>query len=360
MRMKYSITGARSRIVKAGCSGLLALAMTVALSACEVQVSSDSDDAGEAMAAPQSMDFGAAIHVATEQVNESEFPVSYLMVETLDGLYAPIGLRKPDGDGPFPIVLFASGNGGGGMTWLKNATENRSWTLERLLGEGYAVAWLRYRAEVELGYNDGGPMVQDIRQGRQLLSRGPLEYEDEIAVIEYVKTLSFVDPDRVGIIGLSHGGEMALKITSEYHGLAAAIANEPASHEFLALRADDTAFINPETNLLNLEDMQMKEVEKVRGRIDLEIAAARIATITTPILVMGRDTDHLQGIFRTTYELLEEAGKEVEWVSYDHPEHGYVYPYRGDDGNYRVDDVQIAAVDGVLEFFGRYLKPDRN
>lgn len=292
----------------------------------------------------------------TESVKGSDIPVTLVYVETLDGLYAPIGIRKPEGDGPFPMVLFASGNGGGGMAWIREATNNRSWTQERLVEAGYAVAWLRYRAEVELGYNDGGKLVQDVRQGRQLLSRGPLEYEDEISIIEYVKTLPYVDGNRIGIVGLSHGGEMVLKITAEYDGVVVGVANEPASHEFLALRPDETATVNEETNLRNLEEMQMREVEKVRARVDMEIAGPRIAAINTPILVMGRDNDHLQGIFRITYELLSEAGKDVEWVSYDHPEHGYIYPYRNEAGDYQVDEVQTEALGVVIAYLDRHLK----
>ena len=41
--------------------------------------------------------------------------VEYSMVETWDGLYTPVAVRKPSGDGPFPIVLMAAGNGGEGL-----------------------------------------------------------------------------------------------------------------------------------------------------------------------------------------------------------------------------------------------------
>jgi hypothetical protein len=71
---------------------------------------------------------------------------------------------------------------------------------------------------------------------------------------------------------------------------------------------------------------------------------------------MGRDDDHLQGIFRTSYELLEEAGKDVEWVTYDHPLHGYVFPRRGADGAYEVDGIQEAAINAVIAYLDRYLK----
>ena len=156
-----------------------------------------------------------------------------LYIETWDGLYAPIGLRTPEGDGPFPVVLLASGNGGEGMPWIRDALRNRGWTMDRLIEAGYACAWIRYRTEVELGYANGGKLVRDRRQGRDLFNRSPLEYEDEIAIIEYLKSLPTFS--KVGLIGMSHGGEMALKIVSEYHGVAAAVASEPASHEYLAL-----------------------------------------------------------------------------------------------------------------------------
>jgi dienelactone hydrolase len=291
-----------------------------------------------------------------EDVPGSEHPLHLVYVPTWDGLYAPIGLRLPSGPGPFPVVVMASGNGGGGMTWIRDAVSNRGYTMDRLLAAGYACVWLRYRTEVELGYNNGGRFVRDDRQGGEMFNRSPLEYEDEIAIIEYLKSRPDIDGDRVGHIGSSHGGEMALKITSEYHGLAAAVANEPAAHEFLALTPDDTAPMNEVTGLRNIENMQMAEVAKVRARIDSGLAAERIAGIETPLLVIGRDTDHLQGIFRTTYELIHEAGKDVEWVSYDHPVHGFVFPFRGDDGVYEVDEMQDEAITHIIAFLDRHLR----
>jgi len=290
-----------------------------------------------------------------EEVPGSDFPVELKYLETWDGLYAPIGLRLPDGVGPHPLVLLASGNGGGAMAWVRDAVANRGYIMDRLLERGYACAWVRYRSEVELGYEDGGPLVRDTRQGRDMFNRSPLEYEDEIAIVDTLKEDPRLDAERVGLIGMSHGGEMVLKITSEYQGIKAAVASEPAAHEFLALSPDSTAFVEPTTGLRNIESMQMVEVEKVRSRIDLTKAMQRISGIETPILVMGRDEDHLQGIFRVTYELLDEAGKAVDWVSWDHDLHGYVFPVRGDDGEYEVNDVARAAITGVIDWLDGHL-----
>jgi dipeptidyl aminopeptidase/acylaminoacyl peptidase len=294
--------------------------------------------------------------VATEPVPGSDVPVHLIYVPTLDGLYAPIGLRRPPGEGRVPIVLMASGNGGGGMPWIREAVRNRGYFMERCLGAGFAVAWLRYRAEVELGYNKGGRLIEDIRQGRQLLNRSPLEYEDEIDIVKYVSTLPFVDPDRVGLAGVSHGGEMIFKLTSEYHGVAAGVACEPANHEYLDLTPDETAHVKPETQMRDIEEMQMRQVQKVRARINEAVARQRIRRIRTPLLVLGREDDHLQGIFRASYDLLREEGKDAEWASYDHPMHGYLFPVRGRDGAYAVDPMQEQAIAVAIDFFKRHMK----
>ncbi len=294
--------------------------------------------------------------VITEPVKDSPIPVDLMLVEMIDGVYAPIGLRKPPGKGPFPLVLFAWGNGGGGMAWVRDATQNKSWTQEQFLGAGYAVAWLRYRAEVDYAYDKIGKLIEDRRQRRQLLNRGPLEYEDVIWIVDHLKTLPYVAPDRIGYMGMSHGGEMAFKIASEYHGVAAMVASEPSAHEFLRLKPDATAHINPATGLLDVESMLMRESGKVRARITEDVAKARMAPIKTPIFVQGRNTDELQGIFRVCYDLLVELGKDAQWATYEHDVHGFVYVERNQKGAYAPDPVQIQAVRESIAFFDKYLK----
>jgi dienelactone hydrolase len=293
----------------------------------------------------------------TEPVRGSDIPVQLIYVETPDGLYAPIGLRKPPGNGPFPIILFAHMNGGLGVRWIREWTQNGSWTLEQFMKAGYAVAWMRYRAEVNNSY--GARLAEKKREGRQLFNRGPLEYDDAISIIKYVKTLPYVDPNRVGYVGLSHGGEMLMKITSEYDGLRAGIASEPASGEFLARKPpprNPGEPPPPETVAVNTEEMQKKSTEEVRKQIDMSVATERIRSIKTPILVQGRDRDHNQAIFRANYELLREAGKEVAWKSYDHDEHGFIFVRRNAQGVYAPDPVQLQIVKDSIAYFDGYMK----
>ena len=95
----------------------------------------------------------------------------------------------------------------------------------------------------------------------------------------------------------------------------------------------------------------MREPEKVRARISEDIARSRIESIETPIFVQGRDSDELQGIFRVTYDLLMECGKDARWRSYDHPEHGFVYVRRNGAGSFFIN-VGAAMMSASRAAFG--------
>src|SRR5216684_6472234 len=149
---------------------------------------------------------------------------------------------------------------------------------------------------------------------------------------------------------------MLFKLAFRYPGmLRAGVASEPANHEFLGLRLGDAAPVSPATGLRDIEEMQMQDPAWVRARTNLPLARERIAPIDLPILVMGRDSDHLQGIFRLSYELLQEGGKDAQWVSWDHPLHGYLFPHATDSAP-RPDPIQERAIDGVIAFLDQHMK----
>jgi dienelactone hydrolase len=303
--------------------------------------------------------WGTSEPVLVEDVEGSTRPAAYYLAESRDGLYVPYVVRTPAGEGRFPFVFLAYGNGGGGIGWLRQWVHTRRYIMDRLLAAGYACGWGRYRTEVDLGFNRGGPLMVDRRQGMEVMNRSPLEFEDELAILEHVRQHPQVDAGNLGHVGVSHAGEMLFKLAYRYQGiLRAGVASEPANHEFLDLRLGGAAPVHPQTGLRDIEDMQMQDPAWVRARTNLAVAHERIAAIDLPILVMGRDGDHLQGIFRLSYELLEEGGKDAEWVSWDHPLHGYLFPSAA-EGATGPDQVQEHAIGGVIEFLDRYMKPGR-
>jgi hypothetical protein len=270
--------------------------------------------------------------------------------ETLDGLYAPYALRLPEGDGPHPFVFVAYGNGGGGTAWLEDRMRHYRHVTDVLVEAGYACAWARYRTEVELGYQNGGALHTETRQGMDLMNRSPLEYEDEVAILRHVAAHPAIDGDRLFHLGVSHAGEMLFKLLSQYHGLLrAGVAAEPASHELLTLRLDDLAPAG-EAGLRDIESMEIRSVDRARARIaDPDEVSRRLDGVDIPVLVLGRDQDELQGIFRLTYDLLAEKRPDAEWRTWSHDVHGYIYPVDG-----QVDDVQREALEVIVNFFDKY------
>lgn len=301
--------------------------------------------------------FDTTIPIKIVEVPDSVLRAEYFLAQTMDGLYVPYVMRLPEGPGPFPFIFLAYGNGGVGFPWLEDRVDRFSYIMDRLLEAGYACAWGRYRAEVELGYHSGGSLKVDVRQGMQLMNRAPLEYEDEISIIENVKADPRIDSERCGHVGVSHAGEMLFKIASQYQGVVkVGVACEPANHEFLALTPDSTAKVNPESGLRDIEEMVMSNPDYVRTRIDEGTARSRIAEIDIPMLVMGRDEDPLQGIFRVSYELMVEAKKSADWVTYDHSLHGYIFPVKNEQGVIEVDAMQEDAISRVISYLDQYLK----
>ena len=285
--------------------------------------------------------------------SNNDFSLHY--VETWDGLYTPIAVRLPLGEGPFPMVLLAHGNGGGGFAWLEEHVTNRGYLLDRLLEAGYACAWTRYRQEVDMGYAKGGPFKRAPGPGNDVFSRSPMEYEDAIAIAEYVKALDTIDGDRVAFVGVSHGGEMLLKMASEYAGFAAGVACEPAAHEYLGFGGPQIREVKAAGDDRGDAPLRDADVAMVHRFADRTVLDQRLAGIATPMLIMGRQADDLNAVFRVTYEVLAAAGKDVEWTTYVHDLHGYIFPLRGAAGAYEVDDVQRDAIAEVLAYLGRYL-----
>ncbi|MED5535372.1 MAG: prolyl oligopeptidase family serine peptidase [Pseudomonadota bacterium] len=288
-----------------------------------------------------------AVFVFTEPVQNSSIPVDITLLETVDGLYTAIGIRKPSGKGPFPIVMFFTGNGGGGVPWVRHQINNRAYTMEQFLDAGYAVAWLRYRAEVWFEYTRVPPLEVGVQLAHQLMSRPPLEYNDLMTIVDYVKTLPYIDENKVGLVGNSHGGGMILKAAADGMAVAAAIASEPDASELL--QADPDVWGGA---------TEFRTKDSITPYLNKEIAMERLRRIDIPILMMGREDDHNQGVFEVAYEWMVEAGADVKWITHNHPIHGYLIRIpKGSDGIYMPDEIQLQAIEEALDFFGEHMGP---
>src|SRR5215467_7239020 len=290
--------------------------------------------------------------IASKPLKGTDTPADYTFVLTRDEIYVPIIVRRPKGDGPFPAITMGWGEGREGMKKVERLAESLSQMQDRMIARGYVVATVNYRNEVPYAYEQAKPpqnLPDSISGERRMLKSGPtLDHEDLIAVIRYLQSLPYVDKNGVGAIGVSHSGEMIMKASSEYT-FAAGVCIEPANHEFLTVNTGPTA---PRKD----NEIQYNDVEVARKNANKPEAMERIRRIHTPILIFGRETDHQQGIFKLTYEWMKEAGKDVQWASFDHPTHGYVFIVNQPDGSYKPDQIQQKTFEILMDYFDKHLK----
>ena len=292
-------------------------------------------------------------YAITKAVKRSEIPADYTFVLTRDEIYVPIAVRKPKGNGPFPVITMGSGEGKRGMLKVEELVERLAPMQDHMIARGYVVVTVNYRNEVPYLYEQLQQPAHNLPDSisgeqRTLKSHPTLDHEDLIAIMRYLQTLPYVDKNAIGAMGVSHSGEMILKAAAEYD-FAAGVCIEPATHEFLSVNTSPTA---PRKGT----EIQYNDIEVVRKNADKAAAMERIRRIKTPILIFGRDTDHLNGIFKLTNEWLREAGKDVTWYSFDHPVHGYVFIYPQPDGAYRPDPIQEKTFEIVMSYFDKRLK----
>lgn len=286
------------------------------------------------------------------------FPALQTFVPTHDEIYVPVVVRKPNGDGPFPLITMGRGDGRGGMPHALAQVDRLVPMQDEMIRRGYAVAYVNYRHEIPRLYGQRGAvrnLADDMSGGenRVLKSAATLDSDDLVAVWRYFAAQPWVRAEAIGAIGISHGGEMILKAAAEGAPLAAGVVAEGASHEFLAV---DTGPNAPRSR----GELQYRDIETVRSNADREVALARIRNIRSPILHVSRSGDHLQGIFDLAHEWMLECGKTSELRTYAHPDHGFCLVY--DDGSRRFtpDPVQREAFDVWMAFLDRRLHPAAN
>lgn len=259
------------------------------------------------------------IHV----VSEADSPVQPAYIKAKDGLYIAAAIRKPKGDGRFPaIIMFHGAPGGRGMDqlvgWSRGDTGGPVW--ERFLQEGYVVA------------------VADYRGGNMNLTSSPsttgiiTSIDDGLAVIDFVKSLPYVDPNQLNLYGVSLGGNLVMNLISRVP-VHAAIVGAPAALWFLGMMPPAGGPMTAEA-FKNLKP-------------DPEVSKKNIEPIHTPVLILQGTADRLLPVATQLHDALAAQGKAVRMEVYDKGYHDFCL---GPQGQKRPDLPQGEALyDSALD-----------
>jgi dipeptidyl-peptidase-4 len=258
-------------------------------------------------------------------VSEADSPVQQVYVKSKDGAYVAAAVRKPKGDGPFPVVIvFHGAPGGRGMEqlvgWSRGDHGGPVW--ERFLQEGFVVVVADYR---------GGDW-----NAMNVPSTGAsaTAVDDGLAVIDHVKQLPYVDGARVNLYGVSLGGNLVAFLVSKVPTIHAAILGAPAPIWFLGVQMP--AGGGPDLSA---------------PKIDAAATAANIAPIRAPLLILVGAADGLLPLATTLHDQLAQAGKAVRMDVYEHGYHDFVL---GPQGQQRPDLPQgEILLQGALDALDR-------
>ncbi|MBP1606813.1 MAG: putative family peptidase [Acidobacteria bacterium] len=123
--------------------------------------------------------------------------------------FAKVSYRSSVGDLDIPAYLFQplqkrGARGHAAMVWVHGGVHG-NWGLtmfpfvREAVERGYVVIAPEYRGST--GYGEAH---------HQAIDYGGYEIDDVLSAVEYLKTLPHVDPERLGIMGWSHGGYISL------------------------------------------------------------------------------------------------------------------------------------------------------
>lgn len=256
------------------------------------------------------------------QVSESVSPVQQTYIKSNDGLYVAAAIRVPPGKGPFPVVIhFHGAPGGRGMeklvTWSRGDTGSPF--FERLLQEGYVVVVADYR---------GG---QNFTRLADAPAKDAVTFTDDaVAVLQHVRQMPQVDPQRINVYGVSLGGDVTMNLLTRQQ-VRAAVLGAGAPVSFLGAVA-----LGGNWKGITIDAARARE------------AAAKIRT---PVLIQVGTADALIEMDRQLYQVLEAAGKKPRMEIYENGYHDFVMGPQGHAGRDEpLMDITLTALENTLKF----------
>ncbi len=241
-----------------------------------------------------------------EVVSQAESPLEKLYIRTGDGLYVAAAMRKPKGPGPFPAMLVLHGSPGGrGMEQLVN------WSLgkcggpvwERLLQEGYVVVVGDYRGSLPKP-EAPNPVDPPAANAANAMA------SDALAIVEHMRSLPFIDKNRIGVYGVSLGGDVALHLASRTP-LRAVMLGAPAARLFLGAQRHASG--------------QRKEDYSTEAPppINASLAKTNVEALQSEMLLLVGTKDGLLPLTKVLYEQLVAAGKKAQLHIYRNGYHDF-------------------------------------
>ncbi|HUS77609.1 MAG TPA: prolyl oligopeptidase family serine peptidase [Patescibacteria group bacterium] len=235
----------------------------------------------------------------------------------------------------YPLLVFPHGGVHSSMV------SSYAHIIGELLSQGYLVIAPEYRGST--GYGE---------RLYKLIDYGGLEVEDSYAARNWmVENSQLVDPDRVGIMGWSHGGLHALLNIFEHPGAyQAAFAGVPVSDLVARMGYKTQRYRDMYSADYHIGKSAYEDVNEYRRRSP----AWNAEKLETPLLIHTNTIDEDVNVLEVEHliKALKAADKEFEYKIFEDAPGGHIFD--------RIDTR--LAKEARLEIYGflaRYLKPPK-
>jgi len=177
---------------------------------------------------PQYQSIGTNFERAVEQKAEIDKRYEEVTKGVVD--YSKVSYRSPIGDLDIPAYLFQPLDKGGpksraAMVWVHGGVHG-NWGItmwpfvKEAVERGYVIIAPEYRGSTGYG-----------KEFHLEIDYGGYEVDDVKGAADFLKTLPYIDPDRIGLMGWSHGGYITLlNVFRDQHPFRAAAAIVPVTN----------------------------------------------------------------------------------------------------------------------------------
>lgn len=232
-----------------------------------------------------------------------------------------------------PLIVFAHGG------VHSNVGSNYANIFRELLNQGYAIIAPDYRGSTGYG-----------RQFWELIDYGGLEIEDVFAGRQFMlETYDFIDPERVGIMGWSHGGLITLmNLFAHPKEFKVGYAGVPVSDLVARMGYHDQGYRDLFSAPYHIGKTVREDVDEYRRRSP----AWNAEKLQTPLLIHTTTNDEDVHVLEVEnlIKALKAAGKQFEYKVYQDAPGGHQFNRL---------DTKLARESRaeVYRFLAKYLTP---
>lgn len=271
----------------------------------------------------------AVQEIPAVEIPLADAPLEVVHLKSPDGVILDFAWRRPASKGSLPAIVFFHGGGGySDIDGLKRYLQNGAMQT-RFLQKGYVTVqstrrpyWPSRGKDQPTGFHDA--------------------VQDAVLVVERVKQIPGIDPEKIVLYGGSGGGILAIA-TAAKTKVAAVVAGEPATVILLDPRTGQSASPAAYSDLME-DPLALYNSDRKKEVLEW------LQQVSAPVLILQGNQ---VGLYRTNFEILvpemRRLGKDISFVEFPGKSHGFYW------GNVKAG-ATLETVEKIMQDVDQFLQ----